>query len=62
MMQDKQTKKELRQILKVLDGYRITIPSEVREKLGIDVGDYVIAQIEDTSWKVLPAEIHPRTP
>jgi len=47
-------------VLKVLDGYRITIPSEVRKKLGIDVGDHVIARLEDTSWKIVPAEVRPR--
>lgn len=53
-------------VLRVLEGHRITIPSGVMKKLGIDVGDYVIAQLEtrfeDTSWKIVPAEVRPREP
>jgi AbrB family looped-hinge helix DNA binding protein len=42
---------------KVLTGYRVTIFSEARKKLGIKEGDFVILRLEDDSLRIIPAEV-----
>jgi AbrB family looped-hinge helix DNA binding protein len=44
-------------IQKVLAGYRVTIFSEARKKLGIKEGDFVILRLEDYSLRIIPAEV-----
>ena len=40
--------------VKVLQKGKITIPADIRQKLGIDEGDYVILQIIDNKVVILP--------
>ena len=40
-------KQELRTTLRVADGGRIVIPSEVRERLGLQVGSELVMTVED---------------
>ncbi|MCX6644406.1 MAG: AbrB/MazE/SpoVT family DNA-binding domain-containing protein [Candidatus Bathyarchaeota archaeon] len=45
--------------VKVLQKGKITIPADIRQKLGIDEGDYVILQIIDNKVVILPPNTVP---
>jgi bifunctional DNA-binding transcriptional regulator/antitoxin component of YhaV-PrlF toxin-antitoxin module len=47
-------------VLKVLDGYRITIPRLYCEELEIDKGDHVIIRKEAHALTIEPADVVPR--
>ena len=51
---------KMEKTVKVLSGNRITIPEEVREKMGVGVGDFVIIRLEKDCIRVIPAEIKPK--
>ena len=51
----------MEQVLRVINGCRITIPQEIREKLGFKEGEYVIARVEGRGLRLIPAEVHPKT-
>ncbi len=46
---------------RVLGGRRITIPEDSGEKLGINVGDYVLVETTDRGITIRPVDIVPRT-
>jgi AbrB family looped-hinge helix DNA binding protein len=41
--------------VKVSEGGRIVIPAELRQALGINVGDEVLVQLEDGEIRLMPA-------
>jgi len=41
--------------VKVLSGYRVSIPKEVRERLGLKIGDELILEIEGSKIILRPA-------
>ena len=41
--------------VKVLSGYRVSIPKEVRERLGLKIGDELILEIEGSKIVLRPA-------
>jgi len=47
-------------VVKVLEGYRVTIPGELREKLRLKLGDYVILEPKNDYLVLKPAKIVPR--
>jgi len=44
---------------KVMSGYRVTIPYEIRKKLGIKVGDWVIVEVDEERGviSIIPTEV-----
>ena len=44
--------------IKVLSGYRITIPKEIREKLKIKVGDRLLISVQDDKIILKPVREH----
>ena len=47
-------------IIRVTKGFRITIPKEFREELGLKIGDRVIYQQSSDGVLIVPAVIVPK--
>lgn len=45
------------ELIKVRRNFQVTIPQALREKLGLAVGDYVQADIEDEKIVIRPVEV-----
>lgn len=47
------------ELIKVRRNFQLTIPQALREKLGLAVGDYVQADLEDERIVIRPVEVQP---
>lgn len=47
------------EFIKVRRNFQLTIPQALREKLGLVVGDYVQADLEDERIVIRPVEVQP---
>lgn len=47
------------ELIKVRRNFQLTIPQALREKLGLAVGDYVQADVEDERIVIRPVEVRP---
>lgn len=47
------------ELIKVRRNFQLTIPQALREKLGLVVGDYVQADLEDERIVIRPVEVQP---
>jgi len=45
---------------KITRGGQVTLNKKIRDELGVDIGSYVMFQIEGTKLVLLPAEIKPK--
>jgi bifunctional DNA-binding transcriptional regulator/antitoxin component of YhaV-PrlF toxin-antitoxin module len=48
------------QIQKVLNGGRVTLPLEVRAKLRVKVGDFILLRLNQNHVEIYPVDFGPR--
>jgi len=50
----------MEEVVKIIEGNRITLPEKIRKKLKLKQGDFLILRLEGKKLEILPADIKPK--